>query len=66
VDAAKTKWWTAQVQNDVLDACVQLHGGYGFRNEHRVTRAWHDARATKIWAGSNGIMKKLLGRDLGR
>jgi alkylation response protein AidB-like acyl-CoA dehydrogenase len=65
VDAAKAKWWSSQVQNEVLDACVQLHGGYGYMNEYRVTRAWRDARVTKIWAGSNEIMKELIGRDLG-
>ncbi|MBD8868129.1 acyl-CoA dehydrogenase family protein [Nocardioides donggukensis] len=65
IDAAKAKWWTAQVQSDVLDHCVQLHGGYGFMNEYRVARAWRDARVTKIWAGSNEIMKELIGRDLG-
>ena len=48
VDAAKAKWWSAQVQNDVLDECVQLHGGYGYMNEYRVARAWRDARVTKI------------------
>ena len=36
VDAAKAKWWSAQVQNDVLDECVQLYGGYGYMNEYRV------------------------------
>jgi alkylation response protein AidB-like acyl-CoA dehydrogenase len=65
VDAAKAKWYSAQVQNHVLDECVQLHGGYGFMNEYRVARAWRDARVTKIWAGSNEIMKELIGRDLG-
>jgi alkylation response protein AidB-like acyl-CoA dehydrogenase len=65
IDAAKAKWWSAQVQNDVLDACVQLYGGYGYMNEYRVARAWRDARVTKIWAGSNEIMKELIGRDLG-
>jgi alkylation response protein AidB-like acyl-CoA dehydrogenase len=65
IDAAKAKWWTSQVQNDVLDACVQLHGGYGYMNEYRVARAWRDARVTKIWAGSNEILKELIGRDLG-
>jgi len=65
VDAAKAKWWTAQVQSEVLDACVQLHGGYGYMNEYRVAKAWRDARVTKIWAGSNEIMKELIGRDLG-
>ena len=62
---AKAKWWSAQVQNDVLDECVQLYGGYGYMNEYRVARAWRDARVTKIWAGSNEIMKELIGRDLG-
>jgi len=65
VDAAKAKWWSAQVQNDVLDACLQLWGGYGYMNEYRVARAWADARVSKIWAGSNEIMKELIGRDLG-
>ena len=65
VDAAKVKWWSAQVQNEILDACVQLHGGYGYMREYRVARAWMDARVTKIWAGSNEIMKEIIGRDLG-
>jgi alkylation response protein AidB-like acyl-CoA dehydrogenase len=65
VDAAKVKWWAADIQNEVLDACVQLYGGYGYMNEYRVARAWRDARVSKIWAGSNEIMKELIGRDLG-
>ncbi len=65
VDAAKAKYWSSEVQNDVLDHCVQLYGGYGYMNEYRVTRAWRDARVTRIWAGSNEIMKELIGRDLG-
>jgi alkylation response protein AidB-like acyl-CoA dehydrogenase len=65
VDAAKAKWWSAQAQNDILDACVQLWGGYGYMTEYRVARAWADARVAKIWAGSNEIMKELIGRDLG-
>jgi alkylation response protein AidB-like acyl-CoA dehydrogenase len=65
VDAAKAKWWSAEVQNDVLDSCVQLWGGYGYMNEYRVARAWADARVTRIWAGSDEIMKELIGRDLG-
>lgn len=65
IDAAKAKWWTAEVQNVVLDACLQLFGGYGYMREYRVARAWQDGRVTKIWAGSNEIMKELIGRDLG-
>jgi alkylation response protein AidB-like acyl-CoA dehydrogenase len=65
VDAAKAKWWSAEVQNRVIDHCLQLHGGYGYMNEQRVARAWRDARVSKIWAGSNEIMKEIIGRDLG-
>jgi long-chain-acyl-CoA dehydrogenase len=65
VEAAKAKWWSSQMQNEVIDHCVQIHGGYGFMNEYRVARAWRDARVTKIWAGSNEIMKELIGRELG-
>jgi alkylation response protein AidB-like acyl-CoA dehydrogenase len=65
VDAAKLKWWSSAVQNEVADEGVQLHGGYGFMNEYRVARAWRDARITKIWGGTNEIMKELIGRDLG-
>ncbi|MBE7324112.1 acyl-CoA dehydrogenase family protein [Nocardioides sp. Y6] len=65
IDAAKAKWWATQVQSEVLDHCLQIHGGYGYMNEYRVARAWRDARVTKIWAGSNEIMKMLIARDLG-
>ena len=64
-EAAMAKWWAAEVQNDVLDHCVQLYGGYGYMNEYRIARAWKDARVNKIWAGSNEIMKELIGRRLG-
>jgi long-chain-acyl-CoA dehydrogenase len=65
VDAAKAKWWTADVQNAVIDRCVQLFGGYGYMSEYDVARAWADARVTRIWAGSNEIMKEVIGRALG-
>jgi alkylation response protein AidB-like acyl-CoA dehydrogenase len=65
IDAAKAKWWTSEIQNRIVDTCVQLHGGYGYMEEYEVARAWCDARVTKIWAGSNEIMKELIGRDLG-
>jgi len=64
VDAAKAKWWSAQVQNDVLDACVQLHGGYGYMNEYPIARVWADMRVSQIYAGSSEIMKEIISRSL--
>ncbi|RAY16718.1 acyl-CoA dehydrogenase [Actinomadura craniellae] len=65
VDASKAKWWSSDVQNQVIDGCVQLFGGYGYMREYRVARAWMDARVTRIWAGSNEIMKEIIGRAAG-
>ncbi len=62
---AQAKWWSASVQNRVLDACLQLHGGNGYMLEYRVARAWRDARVTRIWAGTNEMMKEIIGRELG-
>lgn len=64
-DAAKAKLWSSEVQNSVIDSCLQLHGGYGYMRETPVARAWMDARITPIWAGTNEIMKEIIGRDLG-
>jgi alkylation response protein AidB-like acyl-CoA dehydrogenase len=65
VDAAKAKLVASELQNRVLDACVQLHGGYGYMREYAVARGWADARITKIWAGSSEIMREVIGRSLG-
>jgi alkylation response protein AidB-like acyl-CoA dehydrogenase len=65
IDAAKAKYWSSEVQNRVIDACVQLHGGYGYMQEYLVARAWADARVTRIYAGSSEIMREIIGRDLG-
>jgi len=64
VDAAKAKWWTSQVQNDVLDHCVQLFGGYGYMNEYLVCRMFADARVQRIYGGTNEVMKELISRSL--
>jgi alkylation response protein AidB-like acyl-CoA dehydrogenase len=64
-ESAQAKYWSAEAQNRVIDACVQLHGGYGYMDEQPVARAWADARVTRIWAGTDEIMKELIGRSLG-
>ena len=64
-DAAIAKLWCTEVQGRVLDRCVQLHGGYGFMAEYPVARAWADARATRIFGGTNEIMREIVGRSLG-
>ena len=64
VDAAKSKWWTTELQTRVIDRCVQLHGGYGFMLEHPVARAYVDARIQTIYGGATEVMKEIIGRDI--
>jgi alkylation response protein AidB-like acyl-CoA dehydrogenase len=64
-DAASAKWWCTELQGRVTDRCLQLHGGYGYMIEYPIARAWADARVTRIYGGSNEIMKEIVGRSLG-
>lgn len=64
-DAAKAKWWCTELQGRVVDACLQLHGGYGYMLEYPIARAFVDARVTRIYGGTTEIMKEVIGRSLG-
>lgn len=64
VMAAKAKYLSTDLQCKVADECVQLHGGYGYMWEYPVARAWADARVQRIYAGTNEIMKLIIGRAL--
>ena len=63
--AAMAKWWTSDLQKRVVDQCVQLHGGYGYMLEYPIARAYLDARVQSIYAGTNEIMKEIIGRSMG-
>lgn len=65
VEAAKAKWWCTETAKKVVDGCVQLHGGYGYMREYRVTNDYADVRIQTILGGTTEIMKDLIGRDLG-
>jgi alkylation response protein AidB-like acyl-CoA dehydrogenase len=64
-EAAGAKFWTTDLQGRVIDTCVQLHGGYGYMEEYEIARMWRDARVQRIYAGTNEIMKEIVGRSLG-
>jgi acyl-CoA dehydrogenase len=64
VMAAKAKLLTTDLQCKVIDECLQLHGGYGFMWEYPVARAFADSRVQRIYAGTNEVMKLIIGRDL--
>ncbi len=64
VTASMAKWWIADMQQKVLDECVQLHGGYGYMNEYLVCRLFADSRVQRIYGGTNEIMKEVISRSL--
>ncbi|HAI97396.1 MAG: acyl-CoA dehydrogenase [Cycloclasticus sp.] len=64
VTASKAKLLCSDLQCRVMDECVQLHGGYGYMWEYPVARAWADSRVQRIYAGTNEIMKLIIGRSL--
>ena len=67
LDEASTaiaKYWLTEMQCQVVDECVQLHGGYGYMSEYPIARMWADSRVQRIYAGSNEIMKELIAWSL--
>ena len=62
--AAMAKWWVTDMQQKVMDECVQLHGGYGYMNDYLVCRMFADSRVQRIYGGTNEIMKELISRSV--
>jgi len=64
-EAAMAKYWASEVVGRVTDACLQLHGGYGYMQEYPICRDYADARILRIYGGTTEIMKEIIGRDMG-
>lgn len=62
--AAAAKYLITDLQNEVIDECVQLHGGYGYMWEYPIARMWADARVQRIYGGTNEIMKTIVAREV--
>ena len=62
--AAMAKYWLTDTQGEVIDECLQLHGGYGYMQEYDIAEMWTDARVQRIYGGTNEIMKELIARSL--
>ena len=65
VEVAMAKYWTTDMAFRVADRCLQLHGGYGYCEEYPIARAWRDIRVTRIFAGTNEVMKGIAAKFLG-
>ncbi|MFZ1981867.1 MAG: acyl-CoA dehydrogenase family protein [Smithella sp.] len=65
IEVAMAKYWTTDMAFRVADRCLQLHGGYGYCEEYPIARAWRDLRVTRIFAGTNEIMKGIAAKFMG-
>ena len=57
-------YWLTELQGEVVDKCLQLHGGWGYINEYPIAKMFRDSRVTRIFGGSNEIMKMLIARSM--
>lgn len=62
--AAMAKWWCTQANCEVVDDCLQIHGGYGYMTEYPIARMFVNARVGKIYGGTNEIMKEVIARGI--
>lgn len=63
-EASAAKLWHTELQGEVCDVALQLHGGAGYMNEYLIARLWRDARVTRIFGGTNEIMKEVVSRSI--
>ncbi|MEM6308661.1 MAG: acyl-CoA dehydrogenase family protein, partial [Pseudomonadota bacterium] len=63
--AAQAKLFTSEIEGEIVDDCVQLHGGAGYMQDYEISRHFADARVSRIYAGTSEVMREIIGRDLG-
>jgi alkylation response protein AidB-like acyl-CoA dehydrogenase len=64
-DAARVKLFCTELQGFVTDACLQLHGGYGYMREYDICRLYADARVSRIYGGTSEVMKTIIAKSIG-
>ena len=62
--AAMAKLWTTEMLGRTVDACLQLHGGWGYMNEYAICKAYADARVERIAGGASEVMREIIGRTI--
>lgn len=62
--ASMSKWWISELQQKIVDECLQLHGGYGYMDEYLICRMYADSRVARIYAGTSEIMLEVVARNL--
>jgi len=63
-EGSAAKLFHTELQWEVVDAALQLHGGAGYMNEYPIARLWRDARVQRIYGGTSEIMKEVVARSI--
>ncbi|MNV83309.1 Acryloyl-CoA reductase (NADH) [compost metagenome] len=63
-EAAMAKWWSTQRCNEIVNECLQLHGGNGYIMDYPIARMYANVRVGPIYGGSNEIMKEIIARSI--
>jgi alkylation response protein AidB-like acyl-CoA dehydrogenase len=63
-EGSAAKLWHTEMQGEVVDAALQLHGGAGYMNEYPIARLWRDARVQRIYGGTSEIMREVISRTI--
>jgi acyl-CoA dehydrogenase len=64
-EAATVKLFCSEMQGRVVDACLQLHGGYGYVRDYDINRLYADARVSRIYGGTSEVMKSIIAKSMG-
>src|ERR671927_128533 len=64
-EISMAKLYTARMACEVIDECLQIHGGAGYMKEYGIERAWRDMRLNRIGAGTDEVMLDVIGRSYG-
>jgi short/branched chain acyl-CoA dehydrogenase len=64
-EAAMAKLYTGELSSRVVDAALQLHGGYGYMEEYAISRLYRDQKVLEIGEGTNDVQKMVIARHLG-
>ncbi|MET0272592.1 MAG: acyl-CoA dehydrogenase family protein [Phenylobacterium sp.] len=63
-EGSAAKLFHTELQWEVCDAALQLHGGAGYMNVYPIARLWRDARVQRIYGGTSEIMKEVVARSI--
>jgi len=64
-EAAMAKLYTGELSNRVVDAALQIHGGFGYMEEAAISRFYRDQKILEIGEGTNEVQRMVIARLLG-